>query len=60
MAIEPDAELIHQVDNELASEDHSNDDSAPRGDRSEAAQSELIRDVIARQMWTDYENNAGN
>ncbi|KAI9098514.1 hypothetical protein K1719_025139 [Acacia pycnantha] len=57
---DPDAELIREVDNELAGEDHSHEDSAPRGDRSEAAQGELIRDAIAQQMWTDYANNAEN
>ncbi|KAI9090712.1 hypothetical protein K1719_028565 [Acacia pycnantha] len=57
---DPDAKLIRQVDNELAGEDHSHEDSAPRGDRSEAAQGELIRDAIAQQMWTDYANNAEN
>ncbi|KAK4275501.1 hypothetical protein QN277_018572 [Acacia crassicarpa] len=60
MTVEPGEELIRQVDNELAGEDHSYEDSAPRGDRSEAARGELIRDAIAQQMWTDYANNAEN
>ncbi|KAI9072892.1 hypothetical protein K1719_045137 [Acacia pycnantha] len=60
MTVDPDAELIREVDNELAGEDHSHEDSAPRGDRSEAAQGELIRDAIAQQIWTDYANNAEN
>lgn len=58
MTIDPDEDLIAEVDSELANQNVSHDNyQATRSDSEETAHGELIRDTLANQMWIDYQND---
>lgn len=57
MSIDPDEDLIAEVDAELANQNVSQDNyQGRRSDSEEVVQGELLRDSLANQMWTDYQN----
>lgn len=58
MSIDPDEELIAEVDAELANQNVPHDNYRATGsDNEEAAQGELIIDDLANQMWTDSQDD---
>ncbi|XP_028768055.1 uncharacterized protein LOC114725688 [Neltuma alba] len=57
MSIDPNEDLIEEVDRELATQSESDNNNHERhGDNDEAVQGQLIRDTIANEMWIDYQN----
>ncbi|VFQ71117.1 unnamed protein product [Cuscuta campestris] len=58
MSVDPNDEILREVDMELLNQDASNETiHASSGQSSEASEGEAIREHIATQMWIDYQNN---
>ena len=58
MGVDLDQDLIGEVDAELANfhETHENNPT-PKSENKDASRSEILRDTIAIQMWTNYQND---
>lgn len=58
MSVDSDEDLIREVDMDLLEQSGSNDNNHGESSNNfEATSGELLRDNIAAQMWTDYQNN---
>ena len=58
MGVDPDENIIAEVDKELENQCQTQQTTrAPRDTDEDAKQGELIRNVIAATMWSDYVAN---
>ncbi|CAK8541444.1 unnamed protein product [Lathyrus sativus] len=58
MSVDPDEDLIAEVDAGIANQNVSNDNhQGSRSDRDELALGGVIKDSVAHQMWLNYQNN---
>ncbi|GLT95454.1 hypothetical protein SLE2022_131350 [Rubroshorea leprosula] len=56
MGVDPDEDLIAEVDMELRNQDNSQQAYTSREEEEDATRGEMLRDVIAVDMWHNYKN----
>ncbi|GLT99855.1 hypothetical protein SLE2022_172670 [Rubroshorea leprosula] len=56
MGVDPDEELIAEVDMELRKQENLQQTRTSREEEEDASRGEMLRDVIATDMWHNYKN----
>ncbi|GLT84750.1 hypothetical protein SLE2022_029650 [Rubroshorea leprosula] len=56
MGVDPDEDLIAEVDMELRNQENSQQTRTSREEEEDANRGEMLRDVIAADMWHNYKN----
>ncbi|GLT83173.1 hypothetical protein SLE2022_014780 [Rubroshorea leprosula] len=56
MGVDPDEELIAEVDMELRNQENLQQTRTSREEEEDASRGEMLRDVIAADMWHNYKN----
>ncbi|GLT93660.1 hypothetical protein SLE2022_114420 [Rubroshorea leprosula] len=54
--VDPDEDLIAEVDMELRNQDNSQQARTSKEEEDDATRGEMLKDVIAADMWHNYKN----